>query len=556
MTSGGVTIDPALHIANTSSTFTVTKAGHGLEAGDWVYMYHAVAGTINSLTYAGWWQINTPTSSSQFTIKANMNTTATAADVNRYITATAPNFENIPVWLGTDGNLNQVGANTINESSAMARLANAINASMRATDTTISSPVQTAFVPWMIANAGSEYNAGQLVVRQEKAGATTLEVVLPSITAATNKATMYVGGALKDASAEVSATTKTFNSRVLISYAKYPEIFDNPFGDDGDSVVDINSADGQEITGIIPFFGDSVFGSGQSEGALVVFKTNSIYLLDLNTRDVTKIQSQGLGCTAPFSIAQTKDGIMFANNSGVYRLNRNQTISYAGQGIERLFTDSVNRDQLAIMQGHHYGIGSQYKLSVPFGITQTVNNRVMVYDHQREGKSEYGAWAQFTNHPATGWANLGNDAFFGSTSGGVFSIRRVGNSTDYRDDAAAVAEMVVILRAEDFDNPGSRKTVNSIVSHFHTRYSSMLGTELLSSVDLDGDFTSAGTFTFTKAGNDKIKTARSSIAVRKMVYLQLKYTNSTKDEGVRLTGVDYRVALMTDKGVVESSETS
>ena len=84
----------------------------------------------------------------------------------------------------------------------------------------------------------------------------------------------------------------------------------------------------------------------------------------------------------------------------------------------------------------------------------------------------------------------------------------------------------------------------------------MLGTELLSSVDLDGDFESAGTMTFTKSGNDKVKTARAAIPKRKMVYIQLKFTNSTKDEDVILSGIDYRVALVSDKGVVERSETS
>jgi hypothetical protein len=336
-------------------------------------------------------------------------------------------------------------------------------------------------------------------------------------------------------------------------------MFDNPFGDqaDSDSAIDVNSADGQDITGVIPFFGDAVFGTGQVEAILVVFKTNSIYLLNIKTKSLSKIQSRGLGCTAPFSIAQTRDGIMFANNSGIYRLNRDQSISYVGKNMERLYRDDVNRDQLSKMYGHHYGIAGQYKLSVPFGSSQTTNNRVFVYDHQRElGGERFGAWTQFTNHDATGWANLGNDAFFATTNGQVFSIRRVGDSTDYRDDAAAVDTMTIIMKAEDFGTAGARKVINSVINHFHVRNSSMTGTELSSSVDLDGDFESAGTFTFTKAGNDKVKTARAALPKRKMVYIQLKFTNSTKDEDVVLSGIDYRVALVSDKGVVERSETS
>jgi hypothetical protein len=552
VTSGEVTITPNTDIAQTSSTFTVTKTSHGLSAGDWVYMFHSAAGTVNTLTYAGWWQINSTTSNT-FVVKANMNTAATANDVDRYVAATTTT--DIPVWIGTDGNMNQIDANTITEFTAMIRMANAINASMRMADTSLSSPDQTNFTPWVTANAGSEYNAGQLVLRQEKVESTTMECVLP---AAITGASYFVGGLAQSAAAEVSATTRLFTSRVVISYQNFPEVFDNPFGDptDSDSVIDVNSADGQDITGIIPFFGDAVFGTGQVEDIIVVFKTNSIYLLNITNREISKIQSRGLGCTAPFSIASTRDGIMFANNSGIYRLGRDQSIDYVGKNMERLYRDNVNRDELSKMSGHHYSIAGQYKLSVPFGTSQTTNNRVFVYDHQRERPGEFGSWTQFTNHNATGWANLGNDAFFATTDGQVFSIRRLGDSTDYRDDAAAVDEMIVILRADDFGAAGARKVINSVVSHFHVRYSSMTGTEMLSSVDLDGDFESAGTFTFTKAGNDKVKTARSALPKRKVVYIQLKYANSTKDEDVILSGVDYRIALLTDKGVVERSETS
>ena len=550
--SGAVTITPNTDISNDSSTFTVTSTSHGLVAGDWVYMYHAAAGAVNALTYAGWWQL-TSVNTNDFTVKANMNTAASAADVDRYVAATATT--DIPVWIGTDGNMNQTGANTINEFTAMIRLANAINASMRMADTSLTSPAQTTFVPWIVANAGSEYNAGQLVIRQEKVESTTLECVLP---AAITGASYFVGGLAQAAAAEVAATERAFNSRVVVSYRNFPEIFNNPFGEETSTgVIDVNAADGQEITGIIPFFGEAVFGAGQAEEIIVVFKTNSIYLLNATTGALSKIQSRGLGCTAPFSIAQTRDGIMFANNSGIYRLNRDQSISYVGKNMERLYRDSVNRDQLSKMYGHHYGIAGQYKLSVPFGAGQTTNNRVFVYDHQRElGGDRFGAWTQFTNHNATGWANLGNDAFFATTNGQVFSVRRAGDATDYRDDAAAVDTMTIIMKAEDFATAGARKVINSVTSHFHVRNSSMLGTELLSSTDLDGDFDSAGMFTFTKSGNDKVKTARAALPKRKMVYIQLKFTNSTKDEDVVLSGIDFRVALVSDKGVIERSETS
>ena len=551
--SGPTAITPASDITSTATTFTVADAAHTLVAGDWVYLFHSVASTNNDLAFAGWFQVSSVSAGVSFTVTFSGHgrgaTGGSAADTDRYVTATAE--EDVPVWVGVDGNYNQLNGNLLNQFSAMTRLANAINATQRMTDTSVVS----GFTPWLVANAGSEYNAGQLIIRQEKVESTTPTFTTPSAIDASVR--WFVQGVNRAASTEVSASTQVFNSRVLISYPNFPEIIDNPFGDStaSDSAVDINAADGQEITGIIPFFGRAVFGASQIEGVVVVFKTNSIYLLDVASRQFTKIQSRGLGCTAPFSIATTRDGIIFANESGIYRLNRDQSISYVGKFVERIWQDEVNRNSLARATGHHYAIGRKYKLSLPVGSSQTNNNEVLVYDHQREGRDqEFGAWSRYTNHPATGWTNLANDAFFATTDGQVFRIRDSGDSTDFRDDGAAVADMVIVLRANDFGQPGSRKIVKNIVSHFQLRRSSMTSTEVLSSSDLDGVFQSAGTFNMTKDSTIKIDTESVTLPRRRLIYIQLKMTNSTKDEDVVLAGLDYNVALLSEKGITEISE--
>lgn len=546
-TSGAVTIAPASDIATSSTTFTVTETAHGLVAGNWVYIFHAAAGTDNHLNFAGWWQIFSATAN-DFTIKFNNTITPTVDDCDRYVTATTPT--DIPVWLGTDGNRNQVNANVVNEFTSMLRLAEAINASMRMTDTTLAT-----FTPWMTAGAGSEFGVGRMVVRQEKVEPTTLEMVVP---AAITTADVFVQGVRKTAADQVSASTRVMPSRLIISYSNFPEIFDSPNGlqTDSDSVVDVNSADGQEITGIIPFFGDAVFGTGIVEAVLVVFKTNSIYLLDVNTRQLNKIESRGLGCTAPRSIASTRDGVMFANDSGIYRLNRDQTISYVGRHVERLWEDNVNHTNLTQATGHHYGVGRKYKLSVPVGEDQTTNNHVYAYDHEREGRDqEFGAWTRYTNHSATGWANLGNEAFFATTTGQIYKIRTAGDETDYRDDAAAVADMEILLRPEDFGMAGVRKVISGVVSHFQLRRSDMDGTTLFIGPDLDGSFANAGQFTLTKTPTIKVGNVSSSPPSRRMEFIQLRYTNSTIDEDVVLSGVDFRVAGLDEFGIPERAET-
>jgi hypothetical protein len=271
-------------ITRNATTFTVTSNAHGLSAGNWVYLFHAAQGKDNDLHFAGWAQISS-VATNTFTVKFANGYTPSADDVDSYVTATTKT--DIPVWLGTDGNYNQKDSNTTGSFEALAavRLANAINASMVATDVTVSG--QTDFVPWITANAGGEYALGQLVVRQPKYSSTTMEVALGTLG---SNYDVYVNNVKRASSAEVSATTLIFPSRVVISYENHPETFDNPAAalqDDSDSVVDVNSADGEEITGVIPFFAETAFGQSQVESLVVVFKTNSVYLLDVRTPHVT-----------------------------------------------------------------------------------------------------------------------------------------------------------------------------------------------------------------------------------------------------------------------------
>ena len=82
----------------------------------------------------------------------------------------------------------------------------------------------------------------------------------------------------------------------------------------------------------------------------------------------------------------------------------------------------------------------------------------------------------------------------------------------------------------------------------------MTATEILSSPDLNGLFTSAGVFNMVKTATIKIDTESVTLPRRRLIYVQLKITNSTKDEDVVLAGLDYNVALMSEKGIKEISE--
>jgi hypothetical protein len=540
-------------IVPAATSFTVnTGSAHGLVAKDWVYLYHTTVANNHDLTFAGWYQVVTAPTGTSFTV--NSGTTLAVAvgpatDVNAW--SKAATASNVPVFVGTDGNYAQTGANILNELTAIQRLANAINATMRMTDTTLTG--QTSFTPWISAAAGTTQGPARLVLRQDLVAADTFEF---QITSAVTGASWYVDGTKRAASTQVQASTPIFPSRVLISYENYPEIFDSPdlTSAPAKSVVDINASDGEEVTGGLPFFGSATFSAAQQEQLLIVFKQNSIYVVDITTGNSNKLRSRGIGCTAPYTIAPSRDGIMFANNSGMYKLDKGLNVTFAGVYVQSLYQDEINTSNLANATATHYAVGTAYKISLPLA-GASKNSVVLSYNYQNEEeKGTLGAWTEFTNHPATGWSNLGSEAYFSTSTGSVYKIRSVGDSTDYRDDGDAVAEMVILLRAEDFGQAGIRKSVPYVTTHMQMKDSSNTGTQVSVSYDLQTTFESAGTLDFVQTATSKLIFARASMPRHKANYLQIKYTNSTIDEAVILAGVDYTVSGLSYLGVTEVGE--
>lgn len=556
-------------------TFTLSAAlGSAPPTGSWVYLFNNVTAKYTELM--GWYQIQAGATTTSFSIKIGsgitLSSTTVSEQVNRVVFSS--NFLDVPVYLGTDdGNYKQKGGTNGFLLNHLRAFANAINASMRMTDVTLSG--QESFQPWLMAKGGGDAASNQVVIYQPKVFSTTAEVLLPTITSSEDL-TIF-GNDIKRESAEtVGAFTATYPSRVIISYPNYPEVFDNPtaiLDTESDSAIDVNPADGQEITGIIPFFGDTAFGAALKGGVVVVFKTNSVYLIDLAVKaaggnPVQRVESQGLGCTAPGSIAVTRDGIMFANESGIFRLNRSLQVEFTGQKLERQWLREVNKEALDIAQGHHYALGRLYKLSVPTSINNE-NSDVFVYNHTREYKVQgFGSWTRYDNHPATGWCNFaGIDSMFGTTSGRVFSIRRLEEASDYRDDSSAI-NAYVVLRADSMGTDSLRKKLANVILYYRSPETvDSTNTTVEVAVDLTNEFVELDQFQLRAIGTSqdgltdvvgsKIKGLRFSSSKRDFVFVQLRVTNDGIDEKMELVRATYIVSGAGEirKGMPEAKDT-
>jgi hypothetical protein len=565
----------ATSIAAGVVTVTATKSSGNWTAGHWVYLYREGVQNGMHLDISGWHKIVSGSTNLSFTINTNLSSlTALANTANRV--AVSSNGLDVPVYIGSDdGNYATVVGNSVFvELRVMMRLSQAINAQQT-----------VATSPWMMATAGNLIGNGRIIISQPKVVDTSLELevepvpILPATPppgGLTTKMQLFANGlklprtVLGSPVYTAGAVEYEYPSRILISYPNFPEIFSNPTAtvdSESVSVIDVNSADGQQISGIIPFFGESAFGAAQKSGVVVVFKTNSIYLVDISAKaagvnPVQRIESQGLGCTAPHSIANTRDGIVFANESGLYRLGRNLAIEYVGQKIERVWRERVNLSLLDRVFGHHYGTGSQYKVSVPLDGNTTPGD-LLVYSHVREYRGGFGAWTRYSNHPAIGWANLFSDAYFATTDGQVMSVRRTGGTSDYRDDAQPIS-MRALFRALDFGDSGIRKSVRFLVVKFRV-VADTSSTLLFTARDLVDNFEETDAFSLDDTRNNitglqdpnrvKIKSIRFSPKEKECVYFQALITNEELDQPVEIVEISYRITGMTDKGMEEAAET-
>ncbi len=450
------------------------------------------------------------------------------------------------------------------ETYAFLRLANAINSAQAACEA-------LNFTPWVVANAGGEYSGNQIVLETPYVSESTLEVVLPAF----GNTSIYANGVRVDAGAQVQTRSQLFPSRLMVSYPNYPEVFDAPLSfldTDSDSAIDINPSDGQEITGVIPFFGESAFGSAQKDGILLVFKTASVYLVNIAAKRagqnaVQRLDTRGLGCTAPYSIAPTQNGIMFANQSGIYRISRNLECQYIGRRMERVWKEKVDSSELDVtMHGHYYPLGNQYKLSVPYKQDELDHPaRVLVYNTVREYTADGyrdGSWTSYSNQEAIGWANMLKQSLFATPHGEVFTLRMTGTSTDYRDDGAPI-QAVATLRALDFGSSSVRKMVSSFSLQFRPEDKDVDVT-VEASIDLIDNWETLDPAVISRQrtiANINNRAVQQLAIIqymsnkRKGVFYQLRVSNGILDQGLQLNGVSLMVAGLGAEGVIQARET-
>lgn len=363
-------------------------------------------------------------------------------------------------------------------------------------------------------------------------------------------------------------------SRVAISLKGYPEVFDRPFGptDLGLSSVDVNPSDGGEIMGLVPFFGKSAFTAAQQEAMLLVFKPDSIYLIDveakfnpsLNRTVLQKLQTRNLGCSFKGAVCEVPDGVLFVHTSGVYKLKNDLTIEWIGERLDRMAKADLVEGRVVSSTLWPY----RQKVLVGYSAGSIVNNdptfkstKQFVYDYTREGRtssqignitsiSNSGSWVKYDGPPIQEGVPFGQSLAFISWDGKVYEMRGGESVEDFTDIGQPIT-FSWTYKANDFGDSGRRKVGGGVVTSFRAT-ASLSGIQVAQASDMERAFTTLSDTLTIDSSQYKVVSLRSSLHDRKFQYLQLKYTGSVSAP-IEFTSLDYIVAGLTHKGLKQAA---
>jgi hypothetical protein len=460
---------------------------------------------------------------------------ASVGDIPVFVTPeSAPDYNFIKQFL-IDGKYSSV------EAQLMRRLAAAINWWQSTLDD-----------PWLTARSGGDFQWGQMVLKAPQYENTVFEGQWSNMPQAgsVNVFNVFGNGILLVDDEELSAFAKVYPSRLIVSEANFPETFTLPEADydvQSSGVIDINPSDGQEITGIATFFGDSTTSASIRQGTLVVFKENSIYAVDVNAGIAQKLDTEGKGCTVPGSIASAKGGIMFANSSGIYILSPDFKISYIGRRYERKWRDIPTSDYVEAA-GSYRVFDNKWML--------TIGSDTIVYDSTRMYESGIGSFSRYTDYDAVSYTNIGDIHCYTSRRGTAIVLRNNGDVKDYLHEGQSIVSTLT-WRPVHFGNPIIRKVLGEILTHYRILHDAS-SVKVYTQADLDGNFELCDINNLSQnlggTAQRSLLTISTSPATPRGVFFTVRWV-SEDDFPMEISGIGWNVAGLNTKTITQAADT-
>lgn len=359
----------------------------------------------------------------------------------------------------------------------------------------------------------------------------------------------------------ISLTQDRYSSRVWFSKTAQGQSFVGTFGNASTEDIywnDVFPDNGEVCTGIMP-----------QPQMILVWKEDSTYKVfstGINSYSV-EIVDNNIGCIAPKSIVSLGVKAIFLSKFGVHSTD-GFTVDFIGRKFRREWT-KLSSSLISNSCAAHIAKHSQYWVTVPYNNSDsdaTENNTTFVYDY------ENGAWYKWTNTPFTMYTKvnesdiinrLGDTQYMSGTDGQTYTVREIGDYTDYRDDSSPI-ESTIITKWFDFDDKMSRKMFHTIIFNMYQNdcpnnaeisygYDFNEGFEYLSTITSESG--NWGNFSYGRApmgGALTLATVKQPLSPEKCFYVRFKLYNEEPDKIIELQGFSLEGKMLNTKAVTQA----
>ena len=228
-----------------------------------------------------------------------------------------------------------------------------------------------------------------------------------------------------------ASKSSTYPMFLYYSLINEPEIFQS------EDYIRIDDGDGALITGLITLSGGLIISKddGQGNGSLYVLSTPDA--TPTNWR-VIKLDTSS-GSQSAKALTKFGSSISYMNRFGIFDLSETETGLIKADPLSY----NIEADIFTLSTDYLYKVvaiawKNKLWISVPYGATQTTNNRIYQFDYVRGRNStdrEIGGWSRFTNHSIADFTIHNGDLYGGSSASDGFIYKL---DTGYVDNVTEI----------------------------------------------------------------------------------------------------------------------
>lgn len=283
--------------------------------------------------------------------------------------------------------------------------------------------------------------------------------------------------------------------------------------------IDVGRGDGDTITGLAVLL-----------DRLVIFKNNSVWLLegDSSSNFVLRRASSQAGCVDQHSVVEVNNTLGFMARDGFYFFD-GVRVQLASEKISATVA-ALNESQFGLVAAVHYPNIRKVLVALP-GSGMTFNDTVLVFDTQRA------AWTVYKGINAASWViwrqfSVDHLLFGSSTTGQLYDAE-----TGYSDDGAAIACYAVTKALDLGGTELSKYIIDSFVTAKETSGTGNATVNVSFFVDLATTETSAAAATVSSATVNVKRNFPATVGAGTVRDIAIKVAETSANRSVTLYGL-------------------